>query len=71
MLTFENEHSLGTKPRQIDVLIIKKYENTPIQKNGRFHFKCREIQGAGNEISNVECITERSVEGHSFFIYVY
>ena len=33
LLIFENEHFLGTKPKQIDVLIIKKYENTPIQKN--------------------------------------
>ena len=33
LLVFENEHSLGTKPRQIDVLIIKKYDNMPIQKN--------------------------------------
>lgn len=30
---FENEHSLGTKPKQIDVLIIKKGDDTPIQKN--------------------------------------
>lgn len=27
-LVFENEHQLGTKPKEIDVLIIKK-ENTP------------------------------------------
>ena len=33
MLIFENEHSLGTKPKQIDVLIIKKNDNAPIQKN--------------------------------------
>ena len=32
-LTFENEHQLGTKPKQIDVLIIKKESETTIQKN--------------------------------------
>ena len=32
-LIFENEHQLGTKPKQIDVLIIKKYSNEPIRKN--------------------------------------
>lgn len=32
-LTFENEHQLGTKPKEIDVLIIKKDAETPIQTN--------------------------------------
>lgn len=32
-LIFENEHHVGTKPKQIDVLIVKKENNTPIQKN--------------------------------------
>lgn len=32
-LIFENEHQLGTKPKEIDVLIIKKQNNIPIQKN--------------------------------------
>ncbi|MBR5595886.1 MAG: 3-isopropylmalate dehydrogenase [Lachnospiraceae bacterium] len=32
-LTFENEHHLGTKPKQIDVLIIKKESETELQKN--------------------------------------
>ena len=32
-LTFENEHQLGTKPKQIDVLIIKKESETQLQKN--------------------------------------
>ena len=32
-LHFENEHHLGTKPKQIDVLIIKKEDATPITKN--------------------------------------
>lgn len=32
-LTFENEHQLGTKPKQIDVLIIKNNSKEPIQKN--------------------------------------
>ena len=27
LLTFESEHSLGTKPKQIDVLIIKKLDD--------------------------------------------
>ena len=30
---FENEHQLGTKPKEIDVLIIKKNSDEPIQKN--------------------------------------
>ncbi|MBQ3558159.1 MAG: hypothetical protein IJA07_01435 [Agathobacter sp.] len=38
LLIFENEHSLGTKPKQIDVLIIKKYDNTPIQKTSDEYF---------------------------------
>ena len=32
-LTFENEHQLGTKPMEIDVLIIKKHKAGPIRKN--------------------------------------
>lgn len=32
-LTFENEHQLGTKPKEIDVLIIKKSSEERIQKN--------------------------------------
>lgn len=32
-LTFENEHQLGTKPKQIDVLIIKNNSKEPIHKN--------------------------------------
>lgn len=32
-LTFENEHQLGTKPREIDVLIIKKNFDEQIHKN--------------------------------------
>ena len=32
-LLFENEHQLGTKPKEIDVLIIKKDPDIPIRKN--------------------------------------
>ena len=32
-LIFENEHQLGTKPKEIDVLIIKKNKDISIQKN--------------------------------------
>lgn len=32
-LIFENEHQLGTKPMEIDVLIIKKNTGRPLQKN--------------------------------------
>ena len=32
-LTFENEHQLGTKPKQIDVLIIKKESEAELRKN--------------------------------------
>ena len=32
-LIFENEHQLGTKPKEIDVLIIKKNSEERIQKN--------------------------------------
>ena len=32
-LVFENEHQLGTKPKEIDVLIIKKENTPPIRKN--------------------------------------
>ena len=32
-LSFENEHHLGTRPKQIDVLIIKKDGDYQVQKN--------------------------------------
>lgn len=32
-LIFENEHQIGTKPKEIDVLIIKKESTVPIRKN--------------------------------------
>ena len=32
-LVFENEHQLGTKPMEIDVLIIKKEKDRPVKKN--------------------------------------
>ena len=32
-LIFENEHHLGTQPKRIDVLIIKKDDDSVIQKN--------------------------------------
>jgi len=32
-MNFESEHQLGTKPMQIDVLIIKKNNNEPLEKN--------------------------------------
>jgi len=32
-IDFESEHQLGTKPMQIDVLIIKKNSNEPLEKN--------------------------------------
>ena len=39
-LIFENEHQIGTKPKEIDVLIIKKDANYQVKKNiGRFFKK--------------------------------
>lgn len=39
-LIFENEHQLGTRPREIDVLIIKKEAGIPVSANvGRFFRK--------------------------------
>ena len=32
-LIFENEHQLGTKPMEIDALVIKKKTDIPINKN--------------------------------------
>ena len=32
-LIFENEHQLGTKPMEIDALVIKKKSDIPINKN--------------------------------------
>lgn len=44
-LTFENEHQLGTKPKQIDVLIIKKESETKLRKNiGRIFRKYNIIE---------------------------
>ena len=42
-LLFENEHQLGTKPKEIDVLIIKKDPNIPISKNIGQIFKTHNI----------------------------
>lgn len=45
MLVFENEHQIGTKPKEIDVLIIKKNDDIPIQKNiGRIFRKYNIIE---------------------------
>ena len=33
LLLFENEHQLGTKPKEIDVLIVKKERDVSIRKN--------------------------------------
>ena len=33
LLIFENEHLLGTKPKEIDVLIVKKEQEVPVRKN--------------------------------------
>lgn len=44
-LIFENEHHLGTQPKRIDVLIIKKDDDTPITKNiGRIFRKYNIIE---------------------------
>lgn len=32
-LIFENDHMLGTKPTQIDVLVVKKEKDIPVRKN--------------------------------------
>lgn len=42
-LVFENEHQLGTKPFGIDVLIIKKENDNPVQKNIGRIFRKRNI----------------------------
>ena len=44
-LEFENEHQLGTKPMEIDVLIIKKESTEPIHKNiGRIFRKYNVVE---------------------------
>ena len=44
-LTFENEHQLGTKPMEIDVVVIKKKTEKPIRKNiGRLFRKHNVIE---------------------------
>lgn len=49
-LTFENEHQLGTKPKQIDVLIIKKDSTKPIRKKlGRIFRKYNIVEYKGPE----------------------
>lgn len=47
MLTFENEHSLGTKPREIDVLIIKKDSTAKLRKKSMAQFAANESSCAG------------------------
>lgn len=47
-LLFENEHQLGTRPKEIDVLIIKKKKNVPVRKNiGRIFRKHNIIEYKG------------------------
>ena len=44
-LIFENEHQLGTKPKQIDALIIKKQRDIPVKKNiGRIFRKYNVVE---------------------------
>ena len=43
LLLFENEHQLGTKPKEIDVLIVKKERDVSIRKNNRKDFLGRTI----------------------------
>ena len=44
-LVFENEHQLGTKPKEIDVLIVKKQKDVSIKKNiGRIFRKYNIIE---------------------------
>ena len=44
-LVFENEHQLGTKPMEIDALVIKKKQDIPINKNiGRIFRKYNVIE---------------------------
>lgn len=42
-LSFESEHQLGTKPKEIDVLVIKKDPNVSIRKNIGRMFKTHNI----------------------------
>ena len=47
-LLFENEHQLGTRPKEIDVLVIKKKKNVPVRKNiGRIFRKHNIIEYKG------------------------
>lgn len=49
-LSFESEHQLGTKPKEIDVLVIKKDDNVSIRKNiGRIFRKHNIIEYKGPE----------------------
>ncbi|MCI9441749.1 MAG: hypothetical protein HFH15_11060 [Ruminococcus sp.] len=53
-LIFENEHQLGKKPMEIDVLIIKKEKDRPVKKNiGRIFKKYNivEYKGPGDFLS--------------------
>lgn len=53
-LIFENEHQLGTKPMEIDVLIIKKEKDRPVRKNiGRIFKKYNivEYKSPGDSLS--------------------
>lgn len=51
-LYFENEHQLGTKPKEIDILIIKKNSDIPVRKNiGRIFRKYNIIEYKSPEAS--------------------
>lgn len=66
-LIFENEHQLGTKPKEIDVLIIKKEKEKPIRKNiGRIFRKHNIIEYKSPE-DNLSIDDFYKVYGYSCF----
>ena len=64
-LVFENEHQLGTKPMEIDVLIIKKETDRPVKKNiGRIFKKHNIIEYLSDLFYYLHTFQRFSVSAH-------
>lgn len=59
-LIFENEHQLGTKPKEIDVLIIKKNSSDRIRKNIGRTGSGRDKSGRDHDIFRVQEVSGKS-----------
>ena len=67
LLVFENEHQLGTKPKEIDVLIVKKEVEVPIRKNIGRIFRKHNIVEYKSPTDNLSIDDFNKVYGYACF----